>query len=233
MLVLLFFVCGAVGYFVGGVLSSDEPEVATVTVQKEEIVEVSRVPEVAEVPEVKISTKPVITNTPAPIKNSDNKTYRLIVEATVESGDKLSYSITTSNNDIVAPEREDGIFEKLPHSSNGEYLVWVKNIVTGENVCRTVTGFNKVEAPKPSIVALTVSELNQSLNNTDGMVPVNISSRFSSKQKVVNAANGSIVSSNFNTLWTDMFMGVAKYKVTKVVVDQSTNMLVEIHVNVL
>ena len=38
---------------------------------------------------------------------------------------------------------------------------------------------------------------------------------------------------DFNTLWTDMFMGVAKYKVTKVVVDESTNLLVEIHVNVI
>lgn len=232
LLVLLFIVCGAVGYFVGGMLSSDEPEVAATTVQKEEVVEKTEV-EVAEEPKVEHSTKPEITNTPTPKLNSDNKTYRLVVEATVESGDELSYYITTGNHDDIVAESENGIFEKLPHSSNGKYQVWVKNLTTGQVDTCVVDGFVEKKT-KPSIVALSISELNNSLSNTtDGIVPTTISNRFSSKQKVVNAANGSIVSNDFNTLWTDMFMGVAKYKVTKVVVDESTNLLVEIHVNVI
>lgn len=232
MLVLLFIVCGAVCYFVGGVLNSDEPEVAATTVQKEEVVEKTEV-EVAEEPKVEHSTKPEITNTSTPKLNSDNKTYRLVVEATVESGDELSYYITTGNHDDIVAESENGIFEKLPHSSNGKYQVWVKNLTTGQVDTCVVDGFVEKKT-KPSIVALSISELNNSLSNTtDGIVPTHISNRFSSKQKVVNAANGSIVSNNFNTLWTDMFMGVAKYKVTKVVVDESTNLLVEIHVNVI
>lgn len=232
LLVLLFIVCGAVGYFVGGMLSSDEPEVAATTVQKEEVVEKTE-EEVAEEPKVEHSTKPEITNTPTPKLNSDNKTYRLVVEATVESGDELSYYITTGNHDDIVAESENGIFEKLPHSSNGKYQVWVKNLTTGQVDTCVVDGFVEKKT-KPSIVALSISELNNSLSNTtDGIVPTHISNRFSSKHKVVNAANGSIVSNNFNTLWTDMFMGVAKYKVTKVVVDESTNLLVEIHVNVI
>lgn len=232
LLVLLFIVCGAVGYFVGGMLSSDEPEVATTTVQKKEVVEKTEV-EVAEEPKAEHSTKPEITNTPTPKLNSDNKTYRLVVEATVESGDELSYYITTGNHDDIVAESENGIFEKLPHSSNGKYQVWVKNLTTGQVDTCVIDGFVEKKT-KPSIVALTISELNNSLSNTtDGIVPTHISSRFGSKHKVVNAANGSIISNDFNSLWTDMFMGVAKYKVTAVVVDQSTNLLVEIHVNVI
>lgn len=234
LLVLLFIVCGAVGYFVGGVLNSDEPQIATPTpVQPLEVV-VEPVAAAAEEAVIALSTTPEITNASAPAKNSDNKTYSLVVNAIVESGDELSYYITPDgNHNVIVAESMDGRFDKLPHSSNGKYLVWVKNLATGETSYRPVTGFNEIKI-KPSVVALTSSELNQSLSGTtDGSVPTNISSRFSSKQKVVNAANGSIVSNDFNTLWTDMFMGVAKYKVTKVVVDESTNLLVEIHVNVI
>lgn len=235
LLVLLFFVCGAVGYVGGGMLNSNEPQPVPTVDQTKVVVVEEPVVEVVEEPEVKPSTKPEITNIPAPKKNSDNKTYSLVVEATVESGDKLVYYITPDDgrNNVIVAESENGIFDKLSHSSNGKYLVWVKNIITAETSYCLVAGFTEIKVT-PSIKPLTKEELNQSLSSTtDGSVPAHISSRFGAKHKVVNAANGSIVSNDFNSLWTDMFMGVAKYKVTKVVVDQSTNLLVEIHVNVI
>jgi hypothetical protein len=234
LLVLLFIVCGAVGYFVGGMLSSDEPEVVTTTVLKEEVVEKTEV-EVAEEPKVEHSTKPEITNTPTPKLNSDNKTYRLVVEAIVESGDELSYYITTGNHDDIVAESENGIFEKLPHSSNGEYQVWVKNTATGQVDTCVVDGFVEKKT-KPSIVALTTSELNNALKNAtdDNTVPTHIYSRFHrNKQKVINAANGDIIYENFNLLWEDVFTNTAKYKVHSVKVEESTNLLVEIYVYVI
>lgn len=231
LLVLLFIVCGAVGYFVGGMLSSDEPEVAATTVQKEEVVEKTEV-EVAEEPKAEHSTKPEITNTPTPKLNSDNKTYRLVVEATVESGDELSYYITTGNHDDIVAESENGIFEKLPHSSNGEYQVWVKNLTTGQVDTCVVDGFVEKKT-KPSVVALTTSELNNALKNAtdDNTVPTHIYSRFGPKQKVIDNANGKVISEDFGNLWENVYNGFYRYRVTDVVVDGS-NRAVELHVDV-
>lgn len=227
LLVLLFIVCGAVGYFVGGMLSSDEPEVATTIVQK-----VEPEVEVVEEPEVKVSTIPEITNTPTPKLNSDNKTYRLVVEATVESGDELSYYITTGNHDDIVAGSENGIFEKLPHSSNGKYQVWVKNTATGQVDTCVVDGFVEKKT-KPSVVALTTSELNNALKNAtdDNTVPTHIYSRFGPKQKVIDNANGKVISEDFGNLWENVYNGFYRYRVTDVVVDGS-NRAVELHVDV-
>ncbi len=234
-LILLFSVCGAVGYFIGGVF--DKKELQTDNVVVPEVAEVLIAPEVIEapvVPEVILSTKPEITNSPTPVKNKDNKTYSLIVEASVESGDRLEYYITKDDkgNERV-DTNDDGKFNTLSHSSNGKYHVWVENTETRERDHREVSGFDPIKV-KPNIVPLTKEEINQSLNSTtDGLVPVHFINRFGSKQKVFNAADGKLISEDFSRLWEDTYLDLVNYKVVNVVVDPSTNKLVEIYVNVI
>lgn len=234
-LILLFSVCGAVGYFIGGVF--DKKELQTDNVVVPEVAEVLVAPEVIEapvVPEVILSTKPEITNSPTPVKNKDNKTYSLIVEASVESGDRLEYYITKDDkgNERV-DTNDDGKFNTLSHSSNGKYHVWVENTETRERDHREVIGFDPIKV-KPNIVPLTKEEINQSLNSTtDGLVPVHFINRFGCKQKVFNAADGKLISEDFSRLWEDTYLDLVNYKVVNVVVDPSTNKLVEIYVNVI
>lgn len=234
-LILLFSVCGAVGYFIGGVF--DKKELQTDNVVVSEVEEVLVAPEVIEapvVPEVILSTKPEITNSPTPVKNKDNKTYSLIVEASVESGDRLEYYITKDDkgNERV-DTNDDGKFNTLSHSSNGKYHVWVENTETRERDYCEVIGFDPIKV-KPNIVPLTKEEINQSLNSTtDGLVPVHFINRFGSKQKVFNAADGKLISEDFSRLWEDTYLDLVNYKVVNVVVDPSTNKLVEIYVNVI
>ena len=234
-LILLFSVCGAVGYFIGRVF--DKKELQTDNVVVPEVAEVLVAPEVIEapvVPEVILSTKPEITNSPTPVKNKDNKTYSLIVEASVETGDRLEYYITKDDkgNERVATN-DDGKFNTLDPSSNGKYHVWVENTETRERDHREVSGFDPIKV-KPNIVPLTKEEINQSLNSTtDGLVPVHFINRFGSKQKVFNAADGKLISEDFSRLWEDTYLDLVNYKVVNVVVDPSTNKLVEIYVNVI
>lgn len=238
-LILLFSVCGAVGYFIGGVF--DKKELQTDNVVVPEVAEVLVAPEVIEapvVPEVILSTKPEITNSPTPVKNKDNKTYSLIVAASVESGDRLEYYITKDDkgNERVATN-DDGKFNTLSHSSNGKYHVWVENTETNERNHCEVVGFDPIKVI-PNIVPLKAEEINKSLRNsiTDPDVPKQISDKFSkhTKQKVIDVADEKVISENFSTLWEDTFScGRVKYKVVDVKVDPSTNMLTEIRVNVI
>ena len=238
-LILLFSVCGVAGYFIGGVF--DKKELQTDNVVVSGVAEVVVAPEVIEapvVPEVILSTKPEITNSPTPVKNEDNKTYSLIVKASVESGDSLVYYITKDDkgDDRVATS-DDGEFNTLPHSSNGKYYVWVENTETCERYHRVVSGFDPITV-KPNIKPLTAEEINKALLNstTDLEIPKHISDKFSkhTKQKVIDVADRKIISENFSTLWEDTFScGRVMYKVVDVKVDPSTNMLTEIHVNVI
>jgi hypothetical protein len=159
----------------------------------------------------------------------------LVVEATVESGDELSYYITPDDgkHNVIVAESENGIFKNLPHSSNGKYLVWVKNIATEETSYCLVAGFVEIKVA-PSIKPLTKEELNAALEKAtdDNTVPTEFFDKFGPKQKVIDNANGKVISEEFRTLWEGVYNGYYKYKVTKVVVDESTNLLVEIHVNV-
>lgn len=238
-LILLFSVCGVAGYFIGGVF--DKKELQTDNEVVPEDAEVSVAPEAIEatvVPEDILSTKPEITNSPTPVKNKDNKTYRLVVAASVESRDSLVYYITKDDkgNERVATS-DDGEFNTLSHSSNGKYHVWVENTETRERDHRVVSGFDPIEV-KPNIKPLTADDINKALLNsiTDSEIPKHISDRFSkhTKQKVIDVADRKIISENFSTLWEDTFScGRVMYKVVDVKVDQSTNMLTEIHVNVI
>lgn len=234
-LILLFSVCGVAGYFIGGVF--DKKELQTDNEVVPEDAEGSVTPEVIEppvVPEVILSTKPEITNSPTPVKNEDNKTYSLIVKASVESGDSLVYYISKDDkgDDRVATS-DDGEFNTLPHSSNGKYHVWVENTETRERYYREVRGFNPIKV-KPNIEPLTAREINESLNSTtDGFVPEEISNKFGPKHKVINVADGKVLFEDFNQLWEHTYNNTHKFKVVNVVVDQPTNRLTEVHVNVI
>lgn len=233
-LILLFSVCGAVGYFIGGVF--DKKELQTDNEVVPEDAEGSVTPEVIEtpvVPEVIRSTKPEITNSPTPVENKDNK-YSLIVEASVESGDSLVYYITKDDkgDDRVATS-DDGEFNTLPHSSNGKYHVWVENTKTHERDSCVVSGFDPIKV-KPNIVPLTAREINESLNSTtDGFVPEEISNKFGPKHRVVNDDNDKSLYDDFSVLWNNTFVGCNKYEVVDVTLDDQSNKLVEIRVKVI
>lgn len=234
-LILLFSVCGAVGYFIGGVFDKKELQPDNVVVS--EVAEVPAVQEVIEtpvVPEVIRSTIPEIKSISSPTKNSYNKTYSLVVDASVESGDRLEYYITKDDkgNEIVATS-DDGTFNTLSHSSNGKYYVWVENTETRERYHRVVSGFNPIKV-KPNIVPLTDREINESINSTtDGFVPEEISNKFGPKHRVINVDDEKLLYDDFSVLWNNTFAGCNKYEVVDVKVDQSTNMLTEIRVKVI
>lgn len=236
-LILLFSVCGAVGYFIGGVFDKKELQPDNVVVS--EVAKVPVAPDVAEVsvvPEAEVirSTIPEIKSISSPTKNSDNKTYRLIVKASVESGHKLEYYITKDDkgDDLVATS-DDGEFNTLPHSSNGKYHVWVENTETCERYHRVVSGFDPIKVI-PNIVPLTAREINESINSTtDGFVPEKISDKFGPKHRVVNDDNDKFLYDDFSVLWNNTFVGCNKYEVVDVTLDDQSNKLVEIRVKVI
>jgi hypothetical protein len=236
-LILLFSVCGVAGYFIGGVF--DKKELQTDNEVVPEDAEVSVAPDVIEptvVPEDILSTMPEITNSPTPVKNKDNKTYKLIVAASVESGDSLVYYITKDDkgDDRVATNY-DGEFKTLPHSSNGKYYVWVENTKTCERDHRVVSGFDPIEV-KPNIKPLTAEDINESLNSTtDGFVPEKISNKFGPKHRVVNDDDETLLYDDFSFLWLDAytFKKDYKYEVVDITLDDQSNKLVEIRVKVI
>lgn len=234
-LILLFSVCGAAGYFIGGVFDKKELQPDNVVVS--EGADVSVTPEVIEtpvVPEVIHSTKPEITNSPTPVKNKDNKTYRLIVKASVESGHKLEYYITKDDKgDEIVATNEVGIFNTLPHSSNGKYHVWVENTETCERYHRVVSGFDPITV-KPNIKPLTAEEINESINSTtDGFVPEKISDKFGPKHSVINVADGKALYDDFSFLWLDAYNKLYKFEVVDITLDDQSKKLVEIRVKVI
>lgn len=235
-LILLFSVCGVAGYFIGGVF--DKKELQTDNEVVPEDAKVSVAPEAIEatvVPEDILSTKPEITNSPTPVQNKDNKTYRLVVAASVESRDSLVYYITKDDKgDEQVATNGNGKFNTLPHSSNGKYHVWVENTKTRERDSCVVSGFDPIKV-KPNIEPLTARDINLALNNLedDGAVPLKISNKFGPKHKVINVDDGKTLFEDFSILWEKTSLNINKYEVVNVVVDQSTNKLVEIHVKVI
>jgi hypothetical protein len=230
-LILLFSVCGAAGYFIGEVF--DKKELQTDNGSVPNVVEISVAPDVIEatdVPEDILSTKPKITNSPTPVKNIDDKTYSLVVAASVESGDSLVYYITKDDKGNKQDATNvHGKFNRLYPSSNGKYYVWVENTETHERDSCVVSGFDPIKVKR-----LTANEINQSLNSTtDGFVPEEISSRFAYKHSVINVDDGKILFEDFNLLWEHTYNKIYKFEVVDVKVDPLTNMLTEIRVKVI
>ena len=211
LLVLLFFVCGVVGYFAGEVLLdsnvSDDKGV-------EQVVEDAPVQE----PEVVYSTIPVIEAVYGPELNSDGKSYDLIVEATVESGEDLLYMIVRTLYDVDAPdtnyevaESRDGVFKNIAPSVDADnaYTVLVYNINTDECASQTVNGFKPIQ---PAIIPITKEELQRAVNNNKE--PSNWVYRISTQGHTYEVVNHPIANLskrvNFNSLWEDI--GILGYK---------------------
>lgn len=212
LLVLLFFVCGVVGYFAGEVLLdsniSDDKGV-------EQVVEDAPVQET----EVVYSTIPVIEAVSGPVLNSDGKSYDLIVEATVESGDDLLYMIVRTPYDVSAPDTKyevasssDGIFTNIaPSVDTGyAYTVLVYNINTANEYDRQdVEGFKPIQQ---DIKPITKEELQIAVNNNKE--PSYWASRISTSGQTYEVVNHPIASlskrANFNALWEDI--GYTGYK---------------------
>ena len=194
LVILLFFVCGVVGYFAGEFIFEDTDK------------EITEVPLVIEQPKSKI---PVILDDTL-VPQLDGRFYSLNVRATVESGDPLLYSLTTATEPYEEIQfNNDGKFDSISAPSKGnEYRVVIYNIESDDAGERIVSGFERItRIPNP----ITEAELQRSLGK-DSEVPTSISSRFSTQQRVVDR-DGKHMSSNFAKLWQDSYLLDFKYKI--------------------
>ena len=233
LLTLLFLACCAGGYFVGDVVFSQPKATTTNVITVQEVVEPIEEPEPAVEEPVGI---PVIVATSAPVWNSSKKSYSLTVEATVDTDDYLRYEIIDINSlEPIVEGNFEGKFEGIAPSESGKYIVVVTNIGKKQSTEQLVEGFNKVEAPKPTITPLTAAELTQAINSTDdGLVPSHIASKFGSRQKVVVlSGSGANDPTDFSTLWTDRYNLGHRFEVVKAIADPATGKLVEVHVNII
>ena len=225
--------CCAGGYFVGDVVFSQPKATTTNVITVQEVVEPIEEPEPAVEEPVGI---PVIVATSAPVWNSSKKSYSLTVEATVDTDDYLRYEIIDINSlEPIVEGNFEGKFEGIAPSESGKYIVVVTNIGKKQSTEQLVEGFNKVEAPKPTITPLTAAELTQAINSTDdGLVPSHIASKFGSRQKVVVlSGSGANDPTDFSTLWTDRYNLGHRFEVVKAIADSATGKLVEVHVNII
>ena len=196
LVVLLFFVCGVVGYFLGEFVFEDTDK---------------EIPEVSVVIEQPKSKIPVILNDPL-VPQLNGRYYSLDVNATVESGDGLLYSLTT----VTEPYKEiqvnnDGKFDSISFPSKGnEYRVVVYNIESVDSTVRIVPGFERITK---ILNPITKDELQRALNNvTDSEVPKSMYSRFSVQQRVV-GRDGKAMYGNFAELWNASYVLETKFKI--------------------
>jgi hypothetical protein len=234
LLILLFLVCCAGGYFVGDILFSQPEATATakVVTVTEAVKPIAEPEPVVEEPE----GIPVIVATPTPVWNSNKKRYSVTIEAKVDTDDYLRYEILDIDSlEPIVEGNFEGKFDGIAPSESGKYIVVVTNVGKKQSTEQLVDGFVKVEAPKPTITPLTAAELTQAINNTDdGLVPSHIASKFGSRQKVVVlSGSGANDPSDFSTIWTDRFNLGHRYEVVKAISDPTTGKLVEVHINII
>ena len=94
------------------------------------------------------NTMPVITGSKKAAEKSSTQVNKLGYDykatATVESGDKLSYSLYGKNTSTAAYTSNNGIFKDVLPVAGGKYLLKVKNMRTGEEAEAEVSGFDMV-----------------------------------------------------------------------------------------
>lgn len=131
LLVAVFFLCGACGYFLGGVVMPDNKPVV------EEV-------QIVEEPVVVLSTIPVIESV-STVTGKGGK-YSFAVTASVESGDDLIYGLyrDASCLDNVSASF-DGQFADVPGIDSKTYYVKVENSKTNDHSeIIAVEGFAKI-----------------------------------------------------------------------------------------
>ena len=132
LLVLVFVVCGACGFFLGRVVmeagKNTEPEV---------VVEVEEYEEV-------LSTVPVIDGINAPAGKGG--IYEFNVSASVESGDAIVYVLYSDEAcSVKVADNLDGRFSGIPGTDSKKYYVRVQNYRTSEaSDVVAVDGFAKL-----------------------------------------------------------------------------------------
>lgn len=131
LLVIVFVVCGACGFFLGDILFAEPVKV------------VEPEPVVVEEPVIVLSTIPVIDTVSTPVGKGGK--YSFTVSASVESGDELIYGIyrdelCTDNVDA----NFDGNFIDVPGNDSRIYYVKVENVKTHEAEIVSVGGFVKI-----------------------------------------------------------------------------------------
>lgn len=130
LLVLVFVVCGACGFFLGravmGAGKNVEPEVVV-----EEYEEV-------------LSTVPVIDGIKAP--TGKGGIYEFSVSASVESGDAIVYVLYNDEScSVKIADNLDGLFSGIPGTDSKKYFVRVQNYRTAEvSDVVAVEGFAKL-----------------------------------------------------------------------------------------
>lgn len=222
LLVLLFCVCGIIGYFGCEMLVGNGDAAPAEKIVEPELIEVEPLDEPIESP------KPTIMDAKCELISSGNGgSYRLTIIAGIDSAEELVYVLYKDKEftDQIS-DNYIGVFENLPSTPSGKYYVKVHVEDNAENYdYAEISGFDRVHT---LVSPISAQELQASINGTsDGSVPSDISNRFAASQNVY--CNGKLYANNFTTLWMDVFMGVAKYQVINVKHD-TYNKLTEIHV---
>lgn len=180
LLVLLFLVSGAVGYFLEDILLGDKV-VAEAAVEQPVAEPAAARDTVSTVP---VILKDAIT---AP-KRAENGTYGFSVQATVESAHQLKYILY--KDEACTQELTgnlSGVFTDIPAAAAKTYYLRAQNVATGDfsEVC-PVEGFVQLQMYKK----ITKAELDQMFNVVKEYerVPKDFLSRISGSLKIT--ANG-------------------------------------------
>lgn len=200
LLVGLFAISTAAGYFISDMLFPKEAKEVAPAV-KEVVVE-----------EPVKSPQPVIHGVEASWSEAF-KVYAITVDASVETDDQLKYYIYT--DEACKMECDHG-FEnmfKVEGTDDGNYYIKVVNNRTQVDEAYYTISDCKKPAEKPTEVVrpLTESHVQNSINNTkDGRVPVEDSYHFATNQKVnikINETGTPISYSYFSEIWNGKNMG--------------------------
>ncbi|MBO5419869.1 MAG: hypothetical protein J6A22_07265 [Bacteroidales bacterium] len=152
LLVLLFVVCGALGFFLGKVFVGADNHVS-----QEVIVE-----EVVEEPVVVLSTIPVIDDVTPPV--GKRGVYEFSVKGSVESGDAIIYGLYSDEGcSVKVAENLDGVFTGIAGTDSKKYYVMAQNYRTSDTSdIVVVEGFAKLHMFRK----ILESELEQLFNVT-------------------------------------------------------------------
>lgn len=133
LLLLVFVVFGAVGYFLGEIISGK---------QKTQMVQVE---EVVVEPEILVSRVPVAALESAPVRAKDGS-YSFSISAVVDSEEPLKYILYSDDScKVEITSNLDGVFVGVPPIDSRKYYALVQNIVSKDcSEVITLEGFVRI-----------------------------------------------------------------------------------------
>lgn len=198
LLVGLFAISTAAGYFISDMLFPKEAKEVAPAV-KEVVVE-----------EPVKSPQPVIHGVEASWSEAF-KVYTITVDASVETDDQLKYYIYT--DEACKMECDHGfenMFEVKGTDDGNYYIKVVNNRTQVDEAFYMVSDCKKpAEKPAEAVRPLTESQVQNSINSTtDGYVPSGWSAYFAAPQtvKVLNGGDSSFA--DFAAVWSEKSMGI-------------------------